>query len=378
MKKIIITISMIFLFVIMTGCKKETLPENTDNISPTQQPIVTLPAQVTPQENPTKAAEEDNTETALKIEDYYPLQSDLEYVYEGQGNEYASYRRYNDFIDKENKRIQTRTNNGGSETVEVVEIKDGKLSIIRTLNECYYRDNLMENTSADKEDEVLLMEPLKQGTEWTLPDGLKRYISGIDVQIETPAGSYKAIEVTTEYTDSVTKDYYALGVGLVKSVYQAEGMDVSSSLSELNKDTPFTQVMDVFYPDSDEKIYVESVKLTFHTNDVTRKIIEETLKKQADKDTFLPLVSENTIVNSLYLGDDNIVYVDFSGEFVKEMNAGAGYEQLILQSVTNTLGNYYQAQEVYITLDGKPYESGHILKKKGETFKINMEQVVRE
>jgi hypothetical protein len=59
------------------------------------------------------------------------------------------------------------------------------------------------------------------------------------------------------------------------------------------------------------------------------------------------------------------------------MNAGAGYELLILQSITNTLGNYYGAQKVYITMEGKPYESGHILMKKGETFKVNMDKVIR-
>ena len=83
------------------------------------------------------------------------------------------------------------------------------------------------------------------------------------------------------------------------------------------------------------------------------------------------------MINSLYLGDDQIVYVDFSDEFVTEMNAGSGYEQLILQGITNTLGNYYGVNKVYITLEGKPYESGHVLMKKGETFEVDMDQVVR-
>jgi len=379
MKKKLLSFGILFLLVLMmTGCKKQTLtPEG--NISPTGQPIVTLPGEVTPQGNPTKAATEDNTDTALSIRDYYPFQADTEYVYEGEGNEYAAYRKFNDYIDKEKNRIQTRTNNGGTETVEVLEIKDGKLSVVTTINECYYRDNLMDNATSGEGGEILLMEPLKQGTEWVLSDGRKRYISNIALQIETSAGSYKTIEVTTEGSDAVIKDYYALGVGLVKSIYQSEDgtMEVSSSLSEINSKAPFTQVIDVFYPDADEKIYVEPVTLTFHTNDITRQIMEETLQRESEKDTYLALTSENTIVNSLYLGKDNIVYVDFSGDFVKDMNAGAGYELLILQSVANTLGNYYQAQEVCITLNGKPYESGHILMKKGETLKVTMENVVR-
>ena len=72
-----------------------------------------------------------------------------------------------------------------------------------------------------------------------------------------------------------------------------------------------------------------------------------------------------------------IVYIDFSKEFIDEMNAGAGYEGLILQSITNTMGSYYVVDEVYITVEGKPYESGHILLKKDETLKVNMDLVAK-
>ena len=45
------------------------------------------------------------------------------------------------------------------------------------------------------------------------------------------------------------------------------------------------------------------------------------------------------------------------------MNAGAGGENLILQSIVNTFGNYY-GEKVYLTVDNKPYESGHIVLEK--------------
>jgi hypothetical protein len=233
------------------------------------------------------------------------------------------------------------------------------------------------NTAALEEPDILLMEPLVQGTKWTTPEGDNRFISGTEVPIETPTGSYKAIEVTTESEDSTTKDYYVPQVGLVKELFQSEAMEVSSTLSEINTATPFTQTMEVFYPDSDGKIYVEPITLTFHTGDDTKEIMQEALRKEGPKDSYLQLASANTIINSLKLGEDNIVNVDFSTEFVQEMNLGAGYEELLLQSVTNTLGNYYWVQKVNITLDGKPYESGHVLMKEGETFTVDMEKVVR-
>jgi hypothetical protein len=315
-------------------------------------------------------------EDTLIIQDFYPLKADTEYIYEGTGNEYASYTMYVDFLDNEAEKLQTRTNNGGTETVRVLEFKNGKLYVNYTVNECYYRDNFMDKSVKEAEAEVLLMEPLIVGTQWTLPDGRKRYISGYDVEVKTPSGNYKALEVTTEQEDGKTKDYYARGTGLVKTVFQSGKLEVSSALSKMNKATPFTRIMDAYYPDSDGKLYLAQLSLSFHTGGITREIINKALQADAPKTSYLPLISKNTKINSLYLGLDGIVYVDFSPELVNEMNAGAGYELLILQGLTNTFGMYYGAGEVYLTIDGKPYESGHVLMKQGETMKVNMDNVI--
>lgn len=373
MKKHLLSISIILLLILLVGCKKDdqTKDNGTPSITPTTAPVVTLPAQVTPQDNPSEASNQEK-----KIEDYFPLKGNTEYIYEGEGNEYASFRRYIDFIDLENQKYQTRTNNGGTETVRVLEMKDGKLTVINQVNECYYRENLLDKVGS-KTEEIILMEPLVLGTKWTLSDQRVREITNEEAQIVTPLGSYKALEVTTKEKEGTTKDYYAYGVGLVMTIYEAEGMKVTSSLSDINTQVPYIQTIDVFYPDADEKIYVEPVMLTFFTDDDTKQILEETLKKDTKKETFLPLASVNTKVNSLYLGEDQVVYVDFTKEFANEMNAGAGYELLILQSITNTLGNYYGVNKVSISLEGKPYESGHILMKQGEALEVNMDNVVR-
>ena len=373
MKKNILYASMIMLLVLLSGCNKnkQNTEEITGALTPTVQPMITTPV------------EDNKAVKPLTISDYYPLLADTEYVYEGQGNEYAAYNRVTDFLDAEKKRIQTRTNNGGMETVSVMEIKDGKLSVIAAVNESYSREDIMTDAVAGTDAEVLLMEPLVQGTEWTLQNGSKRYISATEVEVETPSGNYKAIEVTTDSTDStdgsdgITKDYYAPQVGLVKSVFSSGDMEVTSSLREIKTNAPFTQAIDIFYPDADEKIYVEPLTLTFRTGEKTRTVLQDAICKEAAKASYLPLASIKTKINSLYLGEDGIVHVDFSPELVSDMNAGSGYEVLILQSITNTLGNYYGVEEVLITMEGKPYESGHILMKEGETFKVNMDNVVR-
>lgn len=374
MKKLQITVSVLLLSLLLCGCNRAKQNENNSTaVTPTAQPVVTLTPTVTPEDNKADAVID---EKLLSAQDYFPLQADTEYIYAGEGNEFAAYNRYIDFIDLTAKRLQTRTNNGGTETVRVIEVKDGKVAVVFTQNECYYRANFMDRTN--QTEEILLMEPLTEGTQWTLPDGRKRYISNTKAPVETPYGSFEALEITTEETDGTTKDYYAVGIGLVKSVYEADQLRISSNLEQVNTNRAFTQNITVYYPDADEKIYAEQVVLSFKTGDDIVLAIENAIKKETTKDTYLPLLSADTRINSLYLDEDNIVHVDFSKEFVTGMNVGAGYELLILQSVTNTLCNYYGATKVSITLDGKPYESGHILMREGEVLELNMENVVQK
>ena len=376
MKKIILSLSVVLLVLFLGACNKAK-QNDTNEITPTVIPTITSPAESNADNAQNEGTLSDETQ-AYTIDDYYPMLADTEYVYEGQGNEYASFGQTTDFLDASNHRIQTRTNNGGTETVRVIQIKAGKLEVIKTLNECYYRDNFLSGTTSEESPEVLLMEPLVQGTEWTLSDGRKRYISGVDVTVATPSGEYKAIEVTTENEDGQSKDYYAPQVGLVKSAFQSGDMEVTSSLKTINKNQPYTKTIDIYYPNVDEKLYPEQTTLTFHTGDETKDILQAAISKKASKDTYLPLASINTKVNSLYLSEDGTVMVDFSKEFVTDMNAGAGYELLILQGITNTLGNYYQAQNVIITVDNKPYESGHIMMEQGEAFHVNMDDVANQ
>lgn len=360
MKKYILTLGFVLLFTLLTACNKST-GKITESTSPTQE---TTEA-VGPKETSTPSKPE------LTIADYFPLRANVNYIYEGKGNEYASYNLITDYI--KDDRVQVRSNNGGTELVEVIEYKDGKLTKVFSKGEVYYRENFIANTEG--EPEILLQEPLVKGTEWTLPDKRRRYISNEAVEIETPYGTFQALEVTTEGKDGTVLDYYAMDIGLVKTVYSDGTNEVTSTLSDIKENVPFTQTIRFYYPNVDkDAIYYEDKEISFYTNDITREKIEEAVKNLTESD-YEPVISPNTKIKSLYLNKDNIVYVDFSKEFVSEMNAGTSYESAILQCITNTLGNYYNVKEVYITIEGKPYESGHILMKKGETFKVNMDNV---
>jgi len=95
-------------------------------------------------------------------------------------------------------------------------------------------------------------------------------------------------------------------------------------------------------------------------------------------ETGLPhLISDETLINSVQLDPEKgIVTIDFSPELVSQMNAGSSFEAAILRSIVNTVGHAYGVEKVIITLDQKPYESGHIALGPGEYFEVNYQDMI--
>jgi hypothetical protein len=105
---------------------------------------------------------------------------------------------------------------------------------------------------------------LIKGTTWKLQDSRIRTITGTSVDITTPAGKYKAIEVVTEGSNDKTIDYYAKNVGLVKSVFISGETEITSSLSKIEENVSLIQKISFFYPNvNDDKIYYKDKDISF-------------------------------------------------------------------------------------------------------------------
>ncbi|MHB8074405.1 GerMN domain-containing protein [Desulfosporosinus fructosivorans] len=347
MKKIFLIVSLLISLLLLSSCAdKDSVKPDGDNTS-------------TP---PNTNAE------VLTIKDYFGQKENSKYVYEGQGNEFASYTVFMDY--KAGNRVQQRSNNGGTEMVKVLENKDGELRILLSRGECYYRENLTQAPSSNVE--ILLKEPLEIGTSWTLADSRIRSITNLQVEVATPSGTYKTLEVTTVGKGDKTLDYYAPNIGLVKSVFTSNGVEVSSTLSKLETNVSFIQTVRFYFPNTNvDKLYFVNKELSFKTNDIT-KIFFENAFRDLPKGNVAKVLGPNVKIKSLYLNQDNRAYIDFTKEFLSEMNAGSSYENLILQSITNTIGTYYGVDKVSITIEGNPYVSGHIGMKKDEFFTVNL------
>jgi Sporulation and spore germination len=251
--------------------------------------------------------------------------------------------------------------------VNVLQNRDGSLTEINTWGEIYYKSDLT-GEDANSSD-VLLKEPIIEGTKWDLSDGSQREITGMSVAIETPYDSLEALEVTTTKDgQTIQKQYYVLDIGMVKSISFMEEEEISSSLKDMIIGGGYEfaiRSFNFFVTDTD-------ILSNFVDKTVTLKTGENINAFMATEFLDGGLISANTKLNDMWIEPGSkIANIDFSEEFVTEMNAGTTKESGVLMSVANTIGNYFQVQKVIITLNGEPYSSGHILMKEGEAFDTN-------
>lgn len=379
----IIVIGLVFICLLtFLGCDA-LLPKDTQ-----PSPSVELLDGSEGQETPNNEDNHDNVSAAPEpstdsVRDYFPIYVDTRLVYEGERNEYAYYNIYTDYATENT--LQQRIDNGGTQSIKVIEVSDSAIVQKLFRGEAYYRENLLRYASPDNANdnadgghtEILLKAPIEVGNEWTLSDGFSRSITDVDVDVETPHGVRKAVEVTTVGEYGTTIDYYSEGIGLVKTIYRTEGTEISSTLRKIEESVPFVQLVNFYFPnieDSDHILYI-SKEVPFYTNDVTRSVLEAEYKEaySEDEEKISSVFSENTTINSLYLNKDGMVYIDLSEDYLTEMNAGAGYESAMLQCIANTFGGYYNVDRVYLTIDDELYSSGHISLKKGEYIEVKIE-----
>lgn len=355
---------LLLLATTLAACTN-TNPDNESSSTPASSESVS--SEVSSQESSSQTAEE------LTIADVFPFEEKVLSTFAGEGNEFASFTRYPQYI--EDNRMQVSTNNGGTINVSVYVNEDGTLTQTFSRSETYFRENMLDKTS-DNAGEILLKEPLQAGTSWENPNGSTAEITGVDVEVETGLGNFSAVEVTTTEGDAETVRYYVKDMGLVRQEVKEGGETLATSiLSERAEETPETQLLTVYFPDMNVMgLDTADINASFFTNDVTRTTFEDLMQDIPGID-YAQLISDNTTFNSLYLNDDGRVYADFSRSLIDDMNAGSSGESLIVQGIVNTLGMYYGVTEVVLTVDGEPYVSGHYNMQPGESFKVDLEQV---
>lgn len=309
----------------------------------------------------------DKSEAVNELEQWLPKTPNVERIYAGEGNEYAEFSTYPQFITEDS--IQFKNQNPGIISYHIYEYREDRIVETFTHHGGLMRDDFANTakTSDSEGEEIVLKMPIEVGTQWEDREGQTVEITATDLDLDTPEGMVKGIEVTTTTVDPEGHEgkihrYYGKDIGLVKEVTELgpdTDMTVTSTLTEYNTDTvekiPFT-LYALDYETLDQAIEIE-MELELKTNDPIRLALTDKLKEELDSEGTNLLPNDATI-NFMYLDDNNVVHVDFSEELATNMQAGASGESEILQRIVDTIANLYHAEAVNLSLDGDAYNKG--------------------
>lgn len=173
-------------------------------------------------------------EPQYDISEFMPQELNLKIDFSG-GFENGGETSYIEYI--KGNRVQIRTANGGTIVVTVLEKKDNSIMIVYKQAESYEKKNVIDETSENSE--VYLMGPIKVGTNWKTIDGTTKTITSIDTELNTKAGKFKCVEVTSEGKDFVYKEYFTPKLGRISSIFTTNGDEFKTEIKSLEKNSPY-------------------------------------------------------------------------------------------------------------------------------------------
>ena len=299
----------------------------------------------------------------LNISDIFPFKKNVKLNYTGSVGDSSNSYFYVDYLN--NDRLQFRMVTADTSSGYVLENKNGELRMITSREKFFYHDDLTNYQNASPE--IILKEPLAKGTSWLLPNGKKRYISNDNVQIATASLKYITIEVTTETDTGKIVEYYAPNTGLVEKIIYVANNKTITYLESTSEEATSNDTVKFYYTDlKDKNTYYYQRQLHFKTNDDMKTYFEKYFK-EVPNEKFTALISKSTKINSLHTDiNTKTVYMDFSKEFITENKLDLVSEKMVLQSITNTICDYYDMDKLLLTVEGNPYSSGNISMKQNE------------
>lgn len=362
MKKSIILLLTVIIAIALSSCKPAGTP--TASLAKTASPAKTVAVSAAP-ELPT-------------ADKYFRFEADVYRQYIDQSNSTSTIESYVEFL--KNNLMQLREITDGNTTQSVYSYENGSVRKVLAENDRAYREDFTGADFVAADEEILIMEPIRVGTRWKLADGSVRSITSVNSQVNTSDGKFEAIEIATERADSIEKQYYAAGIGLMKSVVTPSGGGDSTEfvLDNITTGGAFDQTVRFFFIDgqNEKMVYVDRA-ISLKTNNAIGPFLMSELKSPPGNGEVGPALTAGVTLLGLEIRNSGaLVYINLSKEFTSEMNAGSAYESLVLHSLVNTVGNYFAVKNVLLEVEGKPYESGDIMFVKDETIKVDVSTAV--
>lgn len=170
----------------------------------------------------------DNGAPVYSVDDYLPLAAGNQWGYLGEGNEYAAYNQK--VLYRQGDLAQLSRDNGGTVMALINKIEADKIVLVYSREEFYEDTNILD-TPADRAD-IILQGPFTVGTTWEAAERLYT-IEALDEEVTVTAGVFEhCLKVISTFPDSshTITQYYAPGVGMVRSEFSDGENQVTSSL----------------------------------------------------------------------------------------------------------------------------------------------------
>jgi len=201
----------------------------------------------------------------LRAEDFFPAEPGMSWVYDGWGNEFAAYRRT--ATHRRGDRAQI-VHASGASVAFVYEIDPHRV-ILRGIWAEIEDEKIDHLDAGDEFHRVILQEPLAVGAEWRTPTWVRSEVEGggasgvtaarqmaepvelakaeryvwetrrveaVGETLVTPAGTFRNVLRVRVVPDVGVEslEYYAPGIGLIKTEYLYEEEPIVSSLSSFS------------------------------------------------------------------------------------------------------------------------------------------------
>ena len=121
-------------------------------------------------------------------------------------------------------------------------------------------------------------------------------------------------------------------------------------------------------PVSEEPVAPSGVSVTLYKGDdnaenvipVECEIAEQSPQAIVDKLVELGVFGSAVTANSFTVDNSNVIHLDMGQDFAALIfSSGTAGEHIMVGSLVNSFISVYEADAVLITVDGKPFESGH-------------------
>lgn len=286
--------------------------------------------------------------SSISLDTYLPIVKDNIWYYENKKND-STLTSWVEFID--NDVMQIRFSDGKKSFVKVYIAEEEAIYEVATVEDVSIKENY---TTLRQYKNIVLKLPLVVGSSWVLLDGAVRTVTKVGGEYETPAGTEKGIEITTVHDDYTMKEVYAEKVGIIQVDYKSDEDDYHFSLTKLQNNTAREEEVTLYIAQKKTGT-LNKIKqnVSVMTNEEPRHFLTDLLNKVISAD-YITTISNGAIIDKIYLDDEDCLYIEMSQDFMDPIYNLAEQKGVIM-SLVQTLGHYYNAKYVAITIDGETY-----------------------